>query len=79
MSLDNNNNNNKAIIAGPSKSLRSRLHEGILDFCERMADIEAGRRNQYGGMPQQLHNAEDERRRMRKKALKAKEKGYQKT
>ena len=85
MSLDNNNNNNnnnndnyKAIIAAPSKSLRSRLHEGILDFCERMADIEAGRHNQYAGIPQQLHDAEDERRRLRKKAQKAKEQGYQK-
>ncbi|MCJ1428733.1 hypothetical protein MMC29_006644 [Sticta canariensis] len=78
MSLDNNNNNYKAIIAAPSKSLRSRLHEGILDFCERMADIEAGRRNQYGGIPQQLHDAEDERRRLRKEAQKAKEQGYQK-
>lgn len=64
-------------MADPPKSLGGRLKEGLMDFCERMADVEAGRRNQYGGMPQQMHDAEDERRRLRKEAQKAKEQGHQ--
>lgn len=63
-------------MAEPSKSLRGRLKEGIWDFCERMAEVDAGRRNQHDGIPQQLHDAYNERRRLRNEAPKAKEQAH---
>lgn len=68
----------KAIMPDSSKSLHDRLKEGVVDFCERMADVEAGRRNQYVGISQQMHDAEDERRRLRKKAQEENEQARQK-
>ncbi|MCJ1470427.1 hypothetical protein MMC07_009072 [Pseudocyphellaria aurata] len=65
-------------MAEPSKSFRGRLKEGVWDFCEIMADVDAGRRNRYDGIPQQLQDANNERRRLSHEAPKAKEQGHQK-